>query len=176
MNTEEKTIYLARHAKSSWNSGAARDFDRPLSARGLADAKRMAEALHQRKWRPQRVLSSPAMRARQTAAAYVNALGLSPDDIVWNDDIYMAYTITLLHLLTRLPEKTTSIMLVGHNPSMEELLVHLCGETACAPWVQENGKLLTTGNVARLRINGPWKEIMMNEAVLEDLLRPKQLA
>jgi len=166
-----KTIYLARHAKSSWDSGVSKDFGRPLSGRGQRDAIRMGEALNERGWKPQKIISSPALRAQQTCLVYCQSLDIPSDNIVWNRDIYAAYTVTLLHILTSQPESIESLMLVGHNPAMEDLLEHLCLEVPR----QKNGKLFTTGNVARLSVSVLWKDLVMHDAKLEGLLRPKEL-
>ena len=171
MPTAQKTIYLARHAKSSWDSSAVRDYDRPLSERGLRDAQKMAEKLVELSWRPEKIIASPALRAKQTCEAYCLSFGIQEGDVLWDKNIYAAYMVTLLHTLTSLPEDVQSVMLLGHNPSMEDLLVHLCGD---APR-QKNGKLMTTGNVARLSISIPWNELIMHHAELQTLLRPKEL-
>ena len=172
---QTKTIYLARHAKSSWNSDAGSDYDRPLSERGFSDAKKMAKHLKAQNWEPDYVIASPALRVRQTLQAYAEALDLSSDQIEWNNNFYAAYTVTLLHALMRLPETIGSVMLVGHNPSMEDALFHLCDADELRTHQQKNGKLFTTGNIARLQLDTRWKELSMADAPLEALLRPKAL-
>jgi len=128
MSSSCKTIYLARHAKSAWDTDAASDFDRPLSNRGQQDVVRVGKKFAELGWKPDKIISSPALRARQTCEVLCENIGISADRIIWNDDIYAAYTVSLLHLLSQQPEALESVMLVGHNPSMEELLVHLCGD------------------------------------------------
>lgn len=172
----QKILYLARHAKSSWNSDAHSDFDRPLSKRGKSDARRMGLELNSLDWRPDKIIASPAIRAKQTCHALCNALDILPQTVVWNRDIYAAYVITLLHLLSRQLESTKSVMLIGHNPAMEDLLVHLCSEFVYRTHSQKNGKLLTTGNVAKITLSADWKDLVMCEARLVQLLRPKELS
>ena len=123
-----KNIYLARHAKSSWSSMARNDFDRPLSNRGFNDAQRMGGKISQLGWNPDRVISSPALRAQQTSKALLDQMKPSSYDILWNKDIYAEYMVTLLHILNQQSETIKSIMLMGHNPAMEDLLLHFCGE------------------------------------------------
>ena len=171
----QKTIYLARHAKSSWTSGVLKDFNRPLSSRGQRDALRVGLELHQRGWLPQKIISSPAKRAELTCLAYCDALGLSQSQVEWNDDLYAAYTVTLLHCLTRLEETISSVMLVGHNPSMEDLLIQLSDEKSLNQYQQENGKLFTTANVAKITMEGNWSELLMLDTQLEQIIRPKSL-
>lgn len=170
-----KTIYLARHAKSSWNSGAATDFDRPLSDRGETDVVLMGAELKRLDWKPDKVIASPAIRAKQTCKALCEKLDIPVDTVQWNMDIYAAYMVTLLHILTTLPETTNSVMLVGHNPAMEDLLVHLCGEFAMQEYRKKNGKLFTTTNIAKISIGVAWQDLVMHEAELDGLLRPKEI-
>jgi len=170
-----KTIYLARHAKSSWNSDAETDFDRPLSSRGEADAKRVGEEMLNRDWLPQKVISSPAIRAKQTSKILCSELNYPIESIQWNSEIYSAYTVTLLHVLTNIDETIDSVLLLGHNPAMEDLLVHLCGFAETHQYKQSNGKLFTTANVVKINADVSWKNLMMHHADLTAMLRPKEL-
>ncbi|MEE9328393.1 MAG: histidine phosphatase family protein [Cocleimonas sp.] len=170
-----KIIYLARHAKSSWSSGASNDFDRPLSNRGFADAEKMGKQLQHLEIKPEKIISSTALRAKQTCESYCEQLNIPLNEIEWNSEIYAAYTVTLLQILTAQPKAIKSIMLVGHNPAMEDLIVHLCGESAVNIHRQKNGKLLTTGNVAKIIVSVPWQQLVMHDAQLQTLLRPKTL-
>jgi len=170
-----KTIYLARHAKSAWDSGASTDFDRPLSERGMADAIRMGKALNKLSWKPEKIIASPALRAQLTCLAYCDCLDIDEQEVAWDEDFYAAYMVTLLHRLSSLPEDINSVMLVGHNPAMEDLLEHLCSEPALHNYRQKNGKLFTTGNVAKISVGVAWKDLLMSELILEKLLRPKEL-
>jgi len=168
-----KIIYLARHAKSSWNSGTTTDFDRPLSNRGVADAIRVGDELDHLGWNPERIISSPALRAKQTCQTLCDKLDYPFDQVVWNQDIYAAYMVTLIQLLSALPESVNSVMLIGHNPAMEDLLVHLCGDATT--YRLKNGKLFTTGNVVKITTESCWKDLILCEARLKSILRPKTL-
>ncbi len=170
-----KAIYLARHAKSSWHSDANTDFDRPLNQRGEADAKRIGKEMLNRQWLPQKVISSPAIRAKQTSKILCQEIQYPLNSIEWNTDIYSAYTVTLLHILTNINESTESVMLLGHNPAMEDLLVHLCGFAETHQYKQSNGKLFTTANVVKIHADITWKNLMMHHAELVSILRPKAL-
>ena len=167
----KKTIYLARHAKSSWGSSASADFERPLSNRGIADAVLIGDELMRLGWKPEKIISSPAIRAKQTCQTLCGKLGFSFENVVWNKDIYAAYTVTLLQILSDLPESTKSVMLIGHNPAMEELLAHFCDDAN--DYRQKNGKLFTTGNIAKITTESNWKDLTMCEAMLERIVRPK---
>lgn len=175
MPATKKTIYLARHAKSSWTSLAKRDFDRPLSQRGLKDASLIGMHMDNLNWQPDTIISSPALRAKETCHLLSESIRFPANKIIWNNDIYAAYTVTLVHIINALPEYQQSVMLVGHNPSMEEFLAHLCGEDVWQDYAQTNGKLLTTGNIAKISFSGSWKNLTMGQASLARLLRPKEL-
>ena len=170
-----KTIYLARHAKSSWNSVAVNDFDRPLNIRGEADAVKMGEELKRLDWLPEKIIASPAIRAKQTCKAYCEILDYPVANVEWNSEIYAAHTITLLQLLLSLNESINSVMLIGHNPAMEDLLVHLCGYSKVSEQQQKDGKIFTTANVAKLSTNVEWKDLVMDEMSLYKMLRPKEI-
>jgi len=170
-----KTIYLARHAKSSWSSGADTDFDRPLNERGEADAIKIGEELKRLDWLPEKIIASPAIRAKQTCEVYCETLGYSVRDIEWNSEIYEARTITLLHLLASLDETTKSVMLMGHNPAMEDLLVLLSGYSTVCKHQQSDGKIFTTANIVKLTTDATWTELVSDEIRLEKLLRPKEI-
>ena len=170
-----KTIYLARHAKSSWNSDASSDFDRPLNKRGESDSEKIGKELKRLHWMPEKIIASPAIRAKQTCKAYCSELDYPLANVEWNSEIYAAYTVTLLQILTSLEESIKSVMLIGHNPAMEDLLVHLCGYAKINEQQQKDGKIFTTANVAKLTCNSAWKDLVTNEMHLEKLLRPKEL-
>ena len=79
-----------RHAKSDWSTSASNDFDRPLSRRGDRDAPRMAAWLAQQSLLPDIIISSPALRTKQTVLAVVEKLGIPEQEIIWEASIYEA--------------------------------------------------------------------------------------
>ncbi len=174
-NDQNKTIYLARHAKSSWDSGVDSDFERPLSDKGFKDAEKISHQIQQLDWKPEVIFCSTAIRASQTCQAYCKQLNYPITNVHWNKNFYSAYVVTLLHSLTSLSGNTQSAMLIGHNPSMEDFLIHLCGETSTSKFRQRNGKLFTTGNVMQITFRGQWKDLIMGDAELKTVLRPKEL-
>ena len=118
-----KTLMLLRHAKSSWGDSSARDFDRPLAARGIADAPRVGRALQQRGPMPDLILSSPAVRATQTIEAVGKAAGLVTPQ--FDQNIYGASSAELLAIIRDLPDAISCAMLVGHNPGFGDLVSRL---------------------------------------------------
>ncbi len=109
------TLYLLRHAKSSWDEPGLADFDRPLSRRGRRNAALLAAHLREESIDPEIVLCSPARRARETA----ELLGL--EGVQFEDDLYGAGTADLGRRLTALPHSVASAILIGHNPGLEGL-------------------------------------------------------
>ncbi|KPF43834.1 histidine phosphatase family protein [Rhizobium sp. AAP43] len=118
-------LYLLRHAKSGWAEPGGRDFDRTLSDAGFAEAELVADAAADRGYRPELVVSSTARRCRQTFDAFGRAFpGL--EEVRFVDELYNAPADTYLELLGA-TRGVQSLMLIGHNPAMEEVLAHLCG-------------------------------------------------
>jgi phosphohistidine phosphatase len=111
-----KTLYLVRHAKSSWKDLSLDDFDRPLNDRGERDAPKIGAKLQALGIKPDRLVSSPALRARQTAVAFAKAFGIPKEKILFNERIYHADLGDLLDVIQRLPEAADTAMIFGHNP------------------------------------------------------------
>lgn len=113
-----KTLFVIRHAKSSWNTPGMRDFDRPLNQRGLRDAPFMAAMLAKQHAKPDLIVSSPAKRALTTAQYFADAFGIPKTDIVTESSIYEAYVEDLLDVVTSLDDRFNTVLLFGHNPGL----------------------------------------------------------
>lgn len=118
-------LYLLRHAKSAWAQPGERDFDRPLDEEGFAEAEIVAEKAAELGLRPDRIISSTAMRCRQTAEAIRRAID-EELEFVFVDELYNAPVDTYLELLDANAD-APSLMIVGHNPTIEEVLDRLVG-------------------------------------------------
>jgi phosphohistidine phosphatase len=118
-----KLLGLLRHAKSDWDDLALRDFDRGLNGRGRKGARLMGAHIAQQGIEWATVLASPAERVRQTLDA--SGLDLPVD---WRQDAYLAEGETLLAMLQGLPDSTGPILLVGHNPGLQDLLASLMND------------------------------------------------
>ncbi len=164
-------LYLLRHAKSDWKQQAATDFERPLSERGQADAPRMAAWLAGQTDKPAAIISSPALRAYQTAMIFAHALDIDTGNIQFDQRIYEASPDTLLEVVSALPEPVQSVLLVGHNPGLDCLLQALCREVE--PGI--DGKLMTTCAVAKIAVDGRWQDIADQRCRLHSLSRPKEI-
>ena len=119
--TAAKTLFLVRHAKSSWKEVGLADRERPLSGRGKRDAPRMGARLARRDARPELLVTSPAVRAVQTAEAMALALGRGPADVLVDEGIYDAGPEELMEVIRRFDDQVRHAMLVGHNPALTEL-------------------------------------------------------
>ncbi len=164
-------LYLLRHAKSDWKQPAATDFERPLSERGRADAPRMAAWLVGQSDQPAAMISSPALRAYQTAMIFAHALDIDAGNIQFDNRIYEASPGTLLAVVSALPEQAQSVLLVGHNPGLDCLLQTLCREVE----PEADGKLMTTCAIAKIAVDGRWQDIADQRCRLHSLSRPKEI-
>jgi phosphohistidine phosphatase len=122
-----KTLYLVRHAKSSWNNANLSDHDRPLNSRGERDAPRMGEGLRKREPQPEIIISSSAMRAQTTATILATAIGYSHSDISIDERLYGAEPEDVLSIIGELDDAIVCAMLVGHNPTFTALINALGG-------------------------------------------------
>lgn len=122
-----RNLLLLRHAKSSWDEPALDDHDRPLSARGVRAARWIASHLHERQLRPELVLSSSARRARQTLDAVQSVLD-DAVDVQVDDELYGASAYALVQRLRIVDASIASVMVIGHNPGLEDLAVDLAGD------------------------------------------------
>ena len=122
-----KTLLVLRHAKSSWKDDNLPDRERPLNKRGQEDAPKMGELLRRQNVIPDLVLSSTAQRARSTAELATDACGYE-GQVEYKDELYSFEAEPYLNALSRLADAGQCVMIVGHNPAMEELVEALTGE------------------------------------------------
>jgi phosphohistidine phosphatase len=127
-----KSLLIMRHGKSSWKEAGLTDHERPLSKRGRKDAPRMGELLNEERIIPELVLTSSAKRARDTAEAAVDASGYIPE-VRHLPGLYQADADSYINALHRLPADIDRVMVVGHNPDLEELVYTLTGESFRMP-------------------------------------------
>ena len=127
-----KTVALLRHAKSSWDSPASSDFQRPLNSRGIRDAPRIGTWIAEQGIRPDWVLCSAATRAQETLAGLQTTLDLG-DNITITEDLYLAPPSTAVELLSQVDDSVECTLVIAHNPGMEGLLWGLCGTANSMP-------------------------------------------
>lgn len=117
-----KSVLIVRHAKSSWGDLTLPDFDRPLNDRGKKDAPEMATRIHDRKISIDTFISSPAKRARKTAAIFAEEYGLSKSDLVLIQELYEAGPEVFFEVIAAAPEKANTIAIFSHNPGISEFV------------------------------------------------------
>lgn len=125
------TLLLLRHAKSSWDNPALADYDRPLAKRGVKAAPRVGAELAALGLHPALILCSGAARARETLSLVLPAIAEPAPEVIYDDAFYMASPDALLAMLRTLPAgggAPKSVMVVGHNPGLEELAELLVGD------------------------------------------------
>jgi len=161
-----KTLFLLRHAKSSWNDPTLEDFDRPLNGRGRVAAKSIGGFIRKQNEKVDLVLSSPAVRARETIEIVMKAVGV-PLELRYDQRIYEAGPLRLLEVIVQIEKNKSRVLLVGHNPGMEELLQVLTGRT----------EHMATGALAKISLDArKWSESLAEKGSLEWLVKPKELA
>jgi phosphohistidine phosphatase len=128
-----KTLFLVRHAKSSWDDTALPDKDRPLNDRGKRDAAKMGERLAKQDVKPDLILSSPARRALTTAEIFAKKLDYKLKNIVVDDRLYGVEADDLLGAIRKLGDKSKRVMLFGHNPELTEFANRLSSKITRMP-------------------------------------------
>jgi len=167
-----RELLVVRHAKSDRKAGVRKDFDRPLAKRGKRDAPVMGRHLAAEDLLPDLVISSPAARARATTLRMLEAMEVDEDAVRFEPRVYEAETRTLLRILAEVPRTASRVMIVGHNPGLEDLVLHLGGDAVVIP---PDGKLLPTAALARLGMPADWGRLPPGCADLVSLVRPKDL-
>lgn len=159
-----KTLYILRHAKSSWTDASLADFERPLNGRGQSAAPFMGEVMARKGLLPDLIISSPAKRAMQTAVLVKESSG-SNASIQYDEKIYEASPQALKGVISQAGDDLESIMIVGHNPGIEGLINHLTGNLAPMP----------TAALAAISLDiAAWNKIDANCGNLQFVIRPSE--
>lgn len=169
-----KSLYVMRHAKSSWKDLSVPDFERPLAPRGERAARSMGHWLKSARPLPELILCSTATRAVRTCQLITRSLGSSVQ-VHFEDGLYGASGTALLARLHGLPDKVKSVLLIGHNPGVQDLLIELANEGDPVRLVEVRAGFPTCA-VATLRVNGHWSELGTCTARVKDLVTPSTLS
>ena len=164
-------LLIMRHAKSDWSQNCG-DFDRPLNKRGIRSAKKMGLWMKGKAILPRQILVSPARRALSTAQLFCNAASIDPAAIQIMQTIYGASESELYQVLRQMPDKLENILIIGHNPGLEALLVSLATEDI---HLAREEKLLPTASIAHLTIQTPWRDLSEKQGLLRSITRPRTL-
>lgn len=167
------TLLLLRHAKSSWKDDELDDFDRPLNSRGRRAAPAMGEVLLERGLVPGRVLCSPAERTRETWALVAEILGADVP-ASYPDPLYLAEAGDILDVVRREGGRAERLLVVGHNPGLQDLAVALAADGDDELRARMAGKFPTAA-LAILSVEGDWETVGEEPVRLVDFVRPKDL-
>ena len=169
-----KSLTLLRHAKSTWNDPVERDFDRPLNGRGRRAAHRMGQYLKDEALTFDQVVASPALRVQQTVVGIEDGYG-TPLAPLYDRRIYMASASTLLDLVHGLDDRHDKVLLVGHNPGLEDLVLMLVPQSAAGLRDEVEIKY-PTATLAELHFETDrWVGIGERTGALARFMRPREL-
>lgn len=169
-----KTLTLLRHAKSGWDDAGLRDFDRPLNAKGQRAAAVVGRNLRTMGLGFDRVLASPAVRVVETLHHVARGYGaaLSPE---WDRRLYLAPTATLLDVVHDQDNAIDRLLIVGHNPGLEELVLALVPEGAGASRGDVEAKFPTASVAVLAFAADRWADVRRGQATLSHFVRPRDL-
>lgn len=168
-----KALYLMRHAKSSWDDPTLADHDRPLAPRGRRASKTIAEYLRRQRITPALVLCSSSARTRETLARISGGFDdASKVQVETERCIYTASAEELLARLRQVPGDVESVMLIGHQPAIQDLALALAGAGAQLERLSEK---FPTAALATLVVPGAWRELIPGSARLVAFVKPKEL-
>jgi len=169
------TLIVFRHAKSSWDDNIPRDFDRPLNKRGEKAAVTMGKWVKQTGLTFDHVVASPAVRVIDTIDHFVTGSGQRIDPN-WDRRIYLASSATLMDVLREQSDAHKDILMVGHNPGMEDLVLDLCPDDGTSPLRALVWEKFPTATLARMELNiQHWSEIERKTGILTHFIRPRDL-
>ena len=169
---KRRFLYLLRHAKSDWKQPGTEDIDRPLNERGRAAASALGQWMKQQGLLPNWVICSPAARTRETLDPLRSLLKIPAKLIDFDDKMYLADLGTLLEVLADSPQDVKDVLLIGHNPGMEELLTHLCGTDVP---LSRKGKLMPTATLVQIALPDDWQRLVSHSGKLMSIVRPEEL-
>lgn len=174
-----KELFFLRHAKASRDDPTLDDHDRPLAARGKRDARTMGEHMRAQGYSPEHILCSSALRTRDTLAL-IEPLLSKPRETHIESALYLASERTLMKRLQALDDSVSSAMLIGHNPGIEALVLHLARKNGAAAERKLRERIeekFPTAALAVLHFSGPhWSALAAGAGRLVAVVRPRALA
>ena len=162
-------LYIMRHAKSDWSASSTSDFDRPINSRGQKNAKRIGKWMLDNGFLPEKIISSSAVRARQTAELLIQQLNnANLEKVQFDKDLYLASVDALIECIQLYKPELNSLMLIAHNPGMEQLVNYLLNTNA--------GMInMTTANLAIIEFSKIDFDPEVDKGELIELIKPKEL-
>lgn len=158
-----KNLYLLRHAKSSWDDFALKDFDRPLSTRGIQDADLMGNFFKSKRKGLDLVVSSPSKRTKETLDHFFNK---TTQNIIFDETIYHSSEQNIYSVIKDVEESISSLMIVGHNPSMHEFSESFSGQ-----FIEK----FSTCGLASFEFDDEWANVCKDSGTLIEFKIPSEL-
>ncbi len=166
-------LYIMRHAKSDWSVPGTSDFDRSINKRGKKNATRIGLWMADNNRIPQQIISSSALRARQTTELMSEAfIDVVSDKILYEEDLYLASLETLIECIQIYKINVKSLMLVAHNPGLEQLVIYLSRKSMKSG---VKGKTMTTANLVIFEYPDSNFDPEVDKGALIEFIKPKEL-
>ncbi len=169
---ETQRLFLLRHGKSSWDDPSIDDHDRPLAPRGRRAAARIADYAMKTGIRPDLILCSSAMRARQTLERIAPGLGRDAETHI-ERSLYGASQDWLLERLHAIPDEVDSVMMIGHNPGVQDLALLLAKEGPLRSRLADKFPTAGLATLAFGRVG--WTDLDSESGELVDFVVPRRL-
>ena len=169
-----KKLILLRHAKSDWNDPVPRDFDRPLNGKGRRAARAVGQHAREIGITFDRIVASPAVRVIETLDEFASGYGKMPERS-FDRRIYLASAQTLLEVIQDADDQARAVLLVGHNPGLEDLVFLLVpeGEDEAREQVEEK---YPTASIAEITLAvDHWADADIGSGTLDRFTRPRDL-
>lgn len=171
-----KSLTILRHAKSGWDATVERDFDRPINVRGQRGAELIGQWLKRQKLPVDRIIASPAVRVTQTLDIFQPAADLDALEPQWDRRIYLASAATLIDVIRDIGGDAAHLLISGHNPGLEDLILMLVPESADDELRAQVEQKLPTSALARLELDiDDWPALDTGSARFAAFIRPRDL-
>jgi phosphohistidine phosphatase len=159
-----------RHAKSDWSGSQISDFDRPINKRGTRNAIRIGGWMNENNHTPQKIISSPALRAKETIELVAEQISkFNLEDLTYEDELYLAGFTQLIEFINTYKDKVQSLMLVGHNPGIENLVNYLCDRSG------DKETIVTTANLFIFKFSSDSFNTAVDIIELVEAIKPREL-
>ena len=163
-------LYIMRHAKSDWSGPQISDFDRPINKRGTRNAIRIGGWMNENNHIPQKIISSPALRAKETIELVTEQISkFNLEDLTYEDELYLAGFTQLIEFINTYKDKVQSLMLVGHNPGIENLVNYLCDRSG------DKETIVTTANLFIFKFSSDSFNTAVDIIELVEAIKPREL-
>ena len=163
-------LYIMRHAKSDWSGPQISDFERPINKRGTRNAIRIGQWMNENNYIPQKIISSPALRTKETIELVTEQISkFNLEDLTYEDELYLAGFTQLIEFINTYKDKVQSLMLVGHNPGIENLVNYLCDRSG------NKEIIVTTANLFIFKFSSDSFNTAVDTIKLVEAIKPREL-